>query len=67
MRFLVDRVTVGQFFSEHLDFPLSTSFHQCAVLIPPNYMSPLVEGQTGEAWEPPQKVMLFGLSGSTGC
>ena len=59
MPFVVDKVAVGQVFSEYMGFPLSVSFQQCLVLIF-IYMLLLPEGQTAKAREPSIKQCFFG-------
>jgi len=46
--FVVDRIVLELIFSEYFDFPLSESFHQCAILIC-IYLLLLPEGQRGES------------------
>jgi hypothetical protein len=53
------------FLSQYFSFPLSVSFHQCSTLILMCILA-LPEGQTGEAWELPNKAILFRKSGSVG-
>jgi hypothetical protein len=55
----------GRVFSEYFAFPLSVSFHKCSIFIF-IYMSLFPDGQTGEAWEPSKKTMLFRKSRSNG-
>ena len=63
--FVVDKVALGQGFLPVLLFPQSVSFYQCSTLIF-NYVLLLPEEQTGEAWEPSNKTMLFRETGSIG-
>jgi hypothetical protein len=51
----MNKVSLEEIFFHHFVFPLSTSFHQCSILIF-IYMLLLPEGQAGEAWEPPKSI-----------
>jgi len=63
------KISVGQIstgiglFSQHFDFPLSISFHQCFILF---FICTLllVKGQTDKAWEPSKKQCSFGNQGA---
>ena len=50
VRYVVDKVALGQIFSEYFGFPLSVPFNQCFILIF-MYMLLLRERQRGEALE----------------
>jgi hypothetical protein len=58
VRFVVDKVALGQVSLPVLQFPLSVSFHQCSILIV-IYMLLLPEGQRVEDWNPPKKQCSF--------
>jgi len=64
LRFMVDKVTLGQVCLWVLWVFLLLSYHQSSMLI---FLLLLLlsKGQTGEACEPPNKVVLFWILGST--
>ena len=64
LRFVVDRVALGQFFfffaSKYANFLLPESFHQCSTLSV-TYMLLLPEKQIVKVWEPSKKQKKWGI------
>jgi hypothetical protein len=60
VRFVVDKVALGQVFFRVLRFFPCVSFHQCSIL---TIYTLLLLGQTGEAWKASKKQCSFGNRG----
>jgi hypothetical protein len=54
VRFVVDKVTLAQYFYEYFRFPLSVTFYQFSVLLFIHMML-LPDGQSGEDWKATNK------------
>ena len=63
VKFMVNKVAVGQVLSELFGLSLSVTFHQCSIIIF-NYMFLLPEKQRAEAWEPSEKQCSLGNRGA---
>jgi hypothetical protein len=59
VRFVVDKVTVAQYFYEYLRFPLSVTFYQFSVLIFIHMMDGLTRWTKGRSLESHQQAMLL--------
>ena len=60
VRFVVDKVALGQVSVPALRFPLTLSFHQCSVFA--FILILFLSGQMGGSWEPSNKALLFRMS-----
>jgi hypothetical protein len=63
MRFMADKVALGQVSIQVFQFPLSVLFHQYSILI--CFLTLLLSKHAGKVWEPSNKAMPFEILDST--